>query len=182
MGNRLSKLYTKTGDDGTTGLADGSRVDKDNARVCAFGDIDELNCLIGRVIADDKIDETIKRDLSDVQHTLFNLGGELAIPGSMLLDDAYAAHIERLIDRYNAPLPPLKEFILPGGSPTAAICHHARAVCRRAERQCVTLSHLATVNPSSLKTLNRLSDLLFVVARTLARQDGRQEVLWQKPS
>ncbi len=178
MGNRLSKLYTKTGDDGTTGLADGSRVNKNSARIHAFGDIDELNCLIGRLVADE-IDEDIKSDLLDIQHILFDLGGELAIPASVVIDEVQERHLERLIDRYNAPLSPLKEFILPGGSVVAAICHQARAVCRRAERWCVALSQESGVNPVSLRLLNRLSDLLFVMARTLAQRDGGGDVLWR---
>lgn len=178
MGHRLSKIYTKTGDDGTTGLADGSRIDKDNDRVNAFGDIDELNSLLGLLIAID-IDEKIKGYLLDIQHVLFDLGGELAIPDSKMLTEARVEYLEKIIDEYNVSLPPLKEFILPGGSVPAAVCHTARAVSRRTERQLVGLSKEISVNEVSLRFLNRLSDLLFVFARTLARSEGGEEIYWQ---
>ncbi len=178
MGHRLSKIYTKTGDDGTTGLADGSRIDKDSDRVNAFGDVDELNSLLGLLAAHD-IDDPIKTTLLDIQHVLFDLGGELAIPDSEMVTEAHVEYLEKIIDEYNAPLPPLKEFILPGGSVPAAVCHTARAVCRRAERQFVGLSKEISVNEVSLKFLNRLSDLLFVFARTLARSEGGEEIYWQ---
>jgi cob(I)alamin adenosyltransferase len=178
MGHRLSKIYTKTGDDGTTGLADGSRIDKDNDRVNAFGDIDELNGLLGLLIAID-IDERIKTCLLDIQHILFDLGGELAIPDSEMVNEAHVEYLEKIIDEYNASLPPLKEFILPGGSVPAAVCHTARAVSRRTERQLVGLSKEISVNEVSLRLLNRLSDLLFVFARTLARSEGGEEIYWQ---
>jgi len=178
MGHRLSKIYTKTGVDGTTGLADGSRIGKDSDRVNAFGDIDELNSLLGLLIANDT-DEKMREHLLDIQHVLFDLGGELAIPDIEMVTEARVEYIEKIIDEYNASLPPLKEFILPGGSVPAAVCHTARAVCRRAERQLVGLSKEISINEVSLKFLNRLSDLLFVFARTLARSEGGEEIYWQ---
>ena len=178
MGNRLTKIYTKTGDNGSTGLADGSRADKDSLRISVIGDVDELNSLLGLLTAHD-IDDSIKKILLDIQHVLFDLGGELAIPDSEMVTEARVEYIEKIIDEYNAYLPPLKEFILPGGSIPAATCHIARAVCRRAERQLVGLSREITINQVSLKYLNRLSDLLFVFARTLARSEGGEEIYWQ---
>ncbi len=178
MGHRLSKIYTRTGDDGTTGLADGSRVNKDESRVNTFGDVDELNSLLGLLVAND-IDKTIRDYLIDIQHVLFDIGGELAIPYNIIVDDRHVQYIEKIIDRYNASLPPLKEFILPGGSVSAATCHYARTVCRRAERQFVNLSHETSINEFSLRFLNRLSDLLFVLARTLARSEGGHEIYWE---
>jgi len=178
MGHRLSKIYTKTGDDGTTGLADGSRIEKDADRINTFGDVDELNSILGLLIAND-IDAQMKGYLLDIQHVLFDLGGELAIPDSEMITESRVEYLERIIDEYNASLPSLKEFILPGGSIPAATCHTARAVCRRAERQLVGLSREISINQVSLKFLNRLSDLLFVFARTLARSEEGQEILWQ---
>lgn len=178
MGNRLTKIYTKTGDNGSTGLADGSRADKDSLRISVIGDVDELNSLLGLLTAHD-IDDSIKKILLDIQHVLFDLGGELAIPDSEMVTEARVEYIEKIIDEYNAYLPPLKEFILPGGSIPAATCHIARAVCRLAERQLVGLSREITINQVSLKYLNRLSDLLFVFARTLARSEGGEEIYWQ---
>lgn len=178
MGNRLSKIYTKTGDDGTTGLADGSRIDKDGGRINTFGDVDELNSLLGLLVAND-IDEKMREHLLNIQHVLFDLGGELAIPDSEMVGESRVQDLEQIIDEYNELLPPLKEFILPGGSVPAATCHYARTVCRRAERRLVSLSKEISVNQISLKFLNRLSDLLFVFARTLARSDGGEEIYWQ---
>ena len=178
MGNRLTKIYTKTGDSGSTGLADGSRADKDSLRISVIGDVDELNSLLG-LLAAQNIDELIKTILLDIQHVLFDLGGELAIPDSEMVTEAHVEYLEKIIDEYNASLPPLKEFILPGGSVPAAVCHTARAVCRRAERQLVALSKEISVNEISLMFLNRLSDLLFVFARTLARSEGGEEIYWQ---
>lgn len=178
MGHRLTKIYTKTGDDGTTGLADGSRVNKDDSRVNTFGDVDELNSLLGLLIANN-IDKKTKDYLIDIQHVLFDIGGELAIPDSVIIDAVRVQYLEKIIDEYNASLPPLQEFILPGGSVLAATCHYARTVCRRAERQFVSLSREISTNEFSLKFLNRLSDLLFVLARTLARNEGSQEIYWQ---
>ena len=181
MGYRLSKIYTRTGDGGTTGLGDGSRVAKDSARIEAIGCVDELNSLIGLLIAQG-VPTNAGEILTRVQHRLFDLGGELAIPGQQLVSGDAAMELEQEMDRLNEDLPPLQEFILPGGSLAAASCHHARSVCRRAERRLLQLSHRPgdSVGPGALKYLNRLSDLLFVLARTLARTDGGQEVYWSR--
>jgi cob(I)alamin adenosyltransferase len=178
MGNRLSKIYTRTGDDGTTGLGDGTRVSKDSARVGAYGTVDEANSAIGVVLAQELPDE-IRADLFAIQHQMFDLGGELCIPGHAAITDADVERLERTLDRYNADLPPLKDFILPGGGPAAAACHVARTVVRRAERETVTLSRHDAVRPEAVRYLNRLSDLLFVLARVLARASGQGEVLWK---
>ena len=178
MGNRLSKIYTKTGDDGTTGLGDGSRVAKDNARVAAYGSVDELNSTVGVVLAQG-IPDDVRETLTQVQHDLFDLGGELCIPGMEMIHDEDIERLETTLDGYNADLPALKDFILPGGGMAAATCHLARTVCRRAEREVVTLSHCEPVRPQAMRYLNRLSDLLFVLARVLARASGHGEVLWQ---
>ena len=179
MGHRLSKIYTRTGDAGTTGLGDGERASKTAERVHAMGDVDELNSLIG-VLLCEAIDVKLHDILLAVQHDLFDLGGEISIPGAMLLPNSAVARLEAAIDGYNDELPPLKEFILPGGSRSAALCHLARTVCRRAERAAVELANVDTVNATLLEYLNRLSDLLFVLARTLARHDGGAEVLWDR--
>ena len=178
MGHRLSKIYTRTGDAGTTGLGDGTRVDKDDPRVEAFGTVDELNSVIGLLMTECPAGD-ITNMLTDIQHELFDLGGELCIPGRIALNDAHVERLEQSLDRLNATLVPLKEFILPGGSRAAAVCHVARTVCRRAERTSVTLGKSATLNAASLKYLNRLSDLLFVMARALNAQAGRPDVLWE---
>ena len=178
MGNRLSKIYTKTGDDGTTGLGDGTRVAKDSARVAAYGTVDELNSAIGIVLAQD-IPAPIREALTQIQHDLFDLGGELCIPGMAMVHEADVERLEQTLDGFNADLPPLKDFILPGGGMAAACCHLARTVCRRAEREVVTLSRSETVRPEAVRYLNRLSDLLFVLSRVLARASGHGEVLWQ---
>jgi cob(I)alamin adenosyltransferase len=178
MGNRLSKIYTKTGDDGTTGLGDGTRVAKDSARVAAYGTVDELNSAIGIVLAQ-QIPAPIREALTQIQHDLFDLGGELCIPGMAMVHDADVERLERTLDGFNADLPALKDFILPGGGMAAACCHLARTVCRRAEREVVTLSRSETVQPEAVRYLNRLSDLLFVLSRVLARASGHGEVLWQ---
>jgi len=178
MGNRLSKIYTKTGDDGTTGLGDGSRVSKDSARVSAYGTVDEANSAIGVLLATD-IPHDVRELLITVQHQMFDLGGELCIPGHAAIQDADIERLEQHLDHYNDPLPPLKDFILPGGGEAAARCHLARTIVRRAERECVTLSHHDAVRPQTIRYLNRLSDLLFVLARVLARHHGHGEILWQ---
>lgn len=178
MGNRLSKIYTKTGDDGTTGLGDGTRVAKDSARVNAYGTVDELNSALGLVLAND-IPERIREVLTQAQHDLFDLGGELCIPGMAMIGDGDVIRIESTLDAFNDALPPLKDFILPGGGTAASHCHLARTICRRAEREVVTLSHHDAVRPEAIRYLNRLSDLLFVLARVLARESGHGEVLWQ---
>jgi len=178
MGNRLSKIYTKTGDDGTTGLGDGTRVAKDSARVAAYGTVDELNSSIGIVLAQE-IPAPIREALTQIQHDLFDLGGELCIPGMAMVHEADVERLEQTLDSFNADLPALKDFILPGGGMAAACCHLARTVCRRAEREVVTLSRSETVRPEAVRYLNRLSDLLFVLSRVLARASGHGEVLWQ---
>ena len=178
MGNRLSKIYTRTGDDGTTGLGDGTRVAKDSARVNAYGTVDELNSAIGIVLAQ-TLPERIREVLTQAQHDLFDLGGELCIPGMAMIEDADITSLEEVLDAFNDTLPALKDFILPGGGMTAANCHLARTICRRAERDVVTLSHHDAVRSEAIRYLNRLSDLLFVLARVLARASGHGEVLWQ---
>ncbi|WP_315388649.1 cob(I)yrinic acid a,c-diamide adenosyltransferase [uncultured Stenotrophomonas sp.] len=178
MGNRLSRIYTRTGDDGSTGLGDGSRVAKDAARVNAFGSVDEANSALGVLLAVSLPDD-VRALLTTVQHQLFDLGGELCIPGHAAIQAADVSALEQQLDHYNATLPALKEFILPGGGEAAARCHLARTIVRRAERETVTLARLETVRAEALHYLNRLSDLLFVLARVLARADGHGEVLWQ---
>jgi cob(I)alamin adenosyltransferase len=177
MGNRLSRIYTRTGDDGTTGLGDGSRVAKDSARVAAYGTIDEANSAIGLLLAGD-VPDSIRELLTTVQHQLFNLGGELCIPGHAAIMDADIDALEQAVERHNADLPPLKDFILPGGGEAAARCHLARTIVRRAEREAVTLARAEDVRPQAIRYLNRLSDLLFVLARVLARAGGHGETLW----
>ncbi len=180
MGNRLSKIYTRTGDDGTTGLGDGSRVPKDSVRVEAYGTVDELNSTIGMVLASDGVDDAVREALTQIQHELFDLGGELCVPGMVTIQDADIARLESVLDGFNEPLPPLKEFILPGGGMAASCCHLARTVCRRAERAVIRLRREEPeVRAQTQRYLNRLSDLLFVLCRVLARAGGHGEVLWQ---
>jgi cob(I)alamin adenosyltransferase len=180
MGNRLSRIYTRTGDDGTTGLGDGSRVAKDDARVEAYGTVDEANSTIGVVLAVPGLPDAVAQCLREVQHDLFDLGGELCIPGMRMITDAHVTRLEVALDAFNEPLPPLKDFILPGGGPAAAACHVARTVTRRAERCVWTLAATGgDVGEHAPKYLNRLSDLLFVVARVLARHENGAEVLWR---
>jgi cob(I)alamin adenosyltransferase len=180
MGNRLSKIYTRTGDDGSTGLGDGSRVAKDSLRVEAYGSVDETNSCIGVVLAQSSLPPDVRRCLTDVQHDLFDLGGELCIPGHRVIAASQVERLERELDALNENLPPLKDFILPGGGAAAAACHVARSVCRRAERRCWTLAGAETVAPEALHYLNRLSDLLFVMARVLARAENGSEVVWRR--
>ena len=177
MGNRLSKIYTRTGDDGSTGLGDGSRVGKDSARVNAYGTVDEANSCIGLLLAATLPDD-VRELLVRIQHQLFDLGGELCIPGHAAIFDADVDALEARLDHYNDDLSPLKDFILPGGGEAAARCHIARTVVRRAERETLTLARLDAVRPQAIRYLNRLSDLLFVLARVLARASGHGEVLW----
>ncbi len=179
MGKRLSKIYTRTGDDGSTGLGDGSRTQKDSERVAAYGTTDELNSVVGMLLAQGVPDD-VAAVLNEVQHHLFDLGGELCIPGFQCLQQMHVDWLERMLDRFNEALPALEDFILPGGSQAAATCHLARTVCRRAERHVVTLQRDEAIPPHSLTYLNRLSDLLFVLARVISRADGGSEVLWQK--
>ena len=180
MGHRLSKITTRTGDAGETGLGDGSRVAKDSARVAALGDIDELNSAIGVLLAEE-LPKEVRAALGQVQHDLFDLGGELSIPGHAMLGDAQVAALERWLEEWNTPLAPLKEFILPGGSRAAAAAHLARTVCRRAERAVVTLGRKDKVSEHVRQYLNRLSDLLFVAGRVLNRAAGIGDVQWRHP-
>jgi cob(I)alamin adenosyltransferase len=180
MGNRLSKIYTRTGDDGTTGLGDGHRVRKDDARVEAYGTVDEANSTIGVILAVPGLPAEIATCLREIQHDLFDLGGELCIPGMRLITAEQVTRLETALDGFNDPLPPLKDFILPGGGPAAAACHVARTVARRAERRVWTLAAGGSdVSEHVPKYLNRLSDLLFVLARVLARHENGAEVLWR---
>lgn len=178
MGNRLSKIYTRTGDDGTTGLGDGSRIAKDSLRVDAMGDVDELNSVIGLMMTEGVPDILIEA-LTQIQHDLFNLGGEICIPGYVILHKERIEDLEEAIDTLNDDLEPLKEFILPGGTKTAAYCHLARTVCRRAERKLIQLHRTEKVTDISLQYLNRLSDLLFVMCRTINKEAGVSDVLWK---
>ncbi len=178
MGYRLSKLYTRSGDDGKTRLADGERIPKDAPLLHALGDVDELNSLLGVVLAAE-LPPAVTEVLLAVQNDLFDLGGELAVPHAQRLQITRIAWLETHIDQFNAQLGPLQEFILPGGGQTAALCHLARAVCRRAERQLITLSHTRSLSAPLLAYLNRLSDLLFVCARSIAAAQGQSERMWQ---
>ena len=179
MGNRLSKIYTRTGDDGTTGLGDGTRVPKDSVRVEAYGTVDELNSAVGVLLAVPGLPPAISACLTEVQQQLFDLGGELCIPGHRAISASQVTQLEQALDAFNDPLPPLREFILPGGGPAAAACHLARTIARRAERRVWTLARAEAVSPEVAKYLNRLSDLLFVLARVLARHESGAEVLWR---
>lgn len=183
MGNRLSKIVTRTGDGGTTGLADGSRVGKDTLRIAALGDVDELNSMLGVLLAESPPAD-IATELVDIQHDLFDCGGEMAIPGYVAMTAAQVERLDARLEVHNAILSPLKEFILPGGHRSAAQAHLARTICRRAERSVVALARAEAqtkpVNPLTLQYLNRLSDYLFILARTLNRRAGCGDVLWQK--
>jgi cob(I)alamin adenosyltransferase len=179
MGNRLSKIYTRTGDDGTTGLGDGSRVAKDDARVEAYGTVDELNSAIGMILSVPQLPAGIAALLTEVQHDLFDLGGELCIPGSRAIKAEQVTRLEESLDGLNDALPALKEFILPGGGPAAAACHLARTIARRAERRVWSLAKKEAVSADVTNYLNRLSDLLFVIARVLARHESGAELLWR---
>lgn len=178
MGHRLSKIYTRTGDQGTTGLSDGTRVSKASLRVESYGTVDELNSIVGLLLT-----KPLPADLVDtftqIQHDLFDLGGELSFPSRVAMQDVYVDWLEQQLDRMNETLPPLKEFILPGGSESAAVCHLARTVCRRAERLAVALANEESINPVATKYLNRLSDLLFVAARYINKSLDEPDVLWQ---
>lgn len=179
MGYRLSRIYTKTGDGGTTGLGDGTRVPKDDPRVESYGEIDELNSWIGLLLTEE-LEDTLRDALLEIQHDLFDLGGELSVPGLSLVGDQRVLDLEKLLDQLNAALPPLVDFILPGGTRAAALSHVARTVCRRAERRLVSLKQLQPVSDTALRYLNRLSDLLFVIARRLNREGGGTDVLWNR--
>jgi cob(I)alamin adenosyltransferase len=178
MGHRLSKIATRTGDDGTTGLGDGSRVRKDDARISAMGDVDELNSQIGLLLAE-SLPADVQEALTAIQHDLFDLGGEICIPGHIVIGDAHLARLDGWLTHYNADLPPLTEFILPGGTRAAALAHVCRTVCRRAERAIVTLGAGQPLADAPRRYVNRLSDLLFVLARVLNRAGGGSDVLWQ---
>jgi cob(I)alamin adenosyltransferase len=178
MGYRLSKIYTRTGDDGTTGLSDGSRIDKDSLRITAIGSIDELNSLLGQVICENT-DQQCGDVLTEIQHRLFDMGGELSMPGQQLMQTESISWLEQQLDKMNADLAPLKDFILPGGSRVAAVCHVARSVCRRAERDVISLSHKNDISIIIQGYLNRLSDLLFVMARFFNKASGQPDALWQ---
>lgn len=178
MGHRLTRIYTKTGDDGTTGLADGSRVSKSDLRIEALGAVDELNCTLGRVLAAE-IPPAVRQCLERVQHDLFEVGAELSLPGQVRIKEDHVARLETELDGFNENLPPLKEFILPGGTPAAADAHFARAVCRRVERTLVALGKHETTGDDSRRYVNRLSDLLFVLTRVLNRAGGRDDVYWR---
>ncbi len=178
MGHRLSKIYTRTGDKGDTGLGDGTRVPKEHPRVEAYGTVDELNSVIGLLLTEE-LPTDLRAVLTDIQHDLFDLGGELCIPGRTALSDARVTQLEQTLDALNSDLSALKEFILPGGSRAAAVCHLARTVCRRAERRVIALGRTESVSACAIKYLNRLSDLLFVMARALNRHAGQPDVLWQ---
>ena len=180
MGNRLSKIYTRTGDDGTTGLADGARVPKFDARVEAAGDVDETNSVIGLVLTEPGLIDAVATPLRRIQHELFEVGAELALPGYRKIEADHVHALEAELDGLNAALPPLEEFVLPGGNRAAAVCHVARTVCRRAERRACAAVQLHPLSPEVLRYLNRLSDLLFVMARRLAREGGAHEVLWRR--
>jgi cob(I)alamin adenosyltransferase len=178
MGHRLSRIVTRTGDDGTTGLGDGSRVAKDALRVTALGEVDELNSVLGVLLAE-PLAPPFSAWLTEIQHDLFDLGSELAVPGYQALADEHVGQLEARLSELNAELPPLKEFILPGGSRPAALAHQARCVCRRAERALVALAREESVSASARQYLNRLSDALFILARSLNRAAGQPDVLWQ---
>jgi cob(I)alamin adenosyltransferase len=179
MGHRLTKIYTRTGDTGETGLGDGSRVPKDSQRVHALGEIDELNSSIGLLLAE-VLPDGVRAALVGIQHDLFDLGGEVCIPGHTSMSEGQVSRLEALLDDYNRDLAPLKEFILPGGTRAASLAHLARTVCRRAERALVSLSRAEPVGIAARKYLNRLSDLLFVLGRVLNRAGGGSDVLWQR--
>lgn len=177
MANRLSVIATRTGDDGTTGLGDGSRTPKDAPRIAAIGDVDELNSVIGVLLTED-LPADISADLLAIQHDLFDMGAELCIPGHTALTDAHIARLDARLAHYNAGLPPLREFILPGGSRGSAQAHVARTVCRRAERAVVALARVDAVNPPLRQYLNRLSDLMFVLARCINHHAGQKDTFW----
>lgn len=178
MGKRLTRIYTRTGDDGTTGLADGSRLSKHAPRTEAMGAVDELNSTLGVLLAE-RLPRAVRAALEGVQHDLFDLGGELSVPGHTLMSEAHITRLEKLLESFNAGLPPLKDFILPGGTRAAGLAHVARTVCRRAERRVVALAESERIEPALQRYLNRLSDLLFVLGRTLNRAAGKGDVLWR---
>ena len=179
MGNRLSKIATRTGDDGSTGLGDGSRTAKNSLRVHAMGDVDELNSHLSVLLCED-VPAALREELLSIQHDLFDLGGELCIPGYSMVTEEHVARLDGWLEKYNADLPALQEFILPGGSRAAALAHVCRTVCRRAERSVIALGHAEALHAHPQHYLNRLSDLLFVLARVLNRHAGGSDVLWDR--
>ena len=179
MGHRLSRIYTRTGDQGETALGDGSRISKDAMRIETFGTVDELNSVLGIVLSK-PLPDSARAVLTEIQHRLFDLGGELSIPGHTMIAPKHVEYLEQRLDEMNADLPMLKEFILPGGCEAAALCHLARTVCRRAERRLITLAGKEDINPVCIQYLNRLSDLLFVMARNLNRAEQRPDILWRR--
>lgn len=178
MGHRISKVYTRTGDSGETALGDGIRVSKDHPRVEAVGEVDELNCAVGLLLSYN-LPKAVRATLTRIQHELFDLGGELCIPNHRIVTAEYTERLEQELDEFNTELPHLREFVLPGGGRAASACHLARAVCRRAERHVVTLARNSDVSPQAMAYLNRLADLLFVIARLLSRSEGHREIMWQ---
>ena len=179
MANRLTKIYTRTGDSGLTRLATGEQIPKTSARISACGDLDETNSAVGLILSAAGVSDAVRRVLTAVQQDLFDLGAELALPDQQRATETHVQRLEDELDALNASLPPLKEFVLPGGTPAAAACHLARAICRRAERGVWRLAEEVELNPALLRYLNRLSDLLFVIARVLARQESAEEPLWR---
>lgn len=182
MGKRLTKIATRTGDQGTTGLGDGTRVDKDHLRICAMGDVDELNSHIGMLLTEEfpmAVQKELKELFDQVQHDLFDLGGELCIPNYTLLKEEQVLRLDEWLTKYNATLPKLEEFILPGGTRAAAQAHICRTVCRRAERSIVRLGHVEEIHDTPRQYVNRLSDLLFVLARVLNKSAGGVDTLWK---
>jgi cob(I)alamin adenosyltransferase len=181
----LSRIYTRTGDKGDTALGDGTRVPKDHPRVAAYGGVDELNAVLGLLLAQSAVSPDLAALIRDVQNDLFDVGADLCVPlpaeaeadKRLRVRPEQATRLEQAIDRYNDGLAPLTSFVLPGGAPVAAWCHLARTVCRRAERDVVTLSRSDPLNPQIVIYLNRLSDLLFVLAR-VCNGNGQQDVLW----
>ncbi|MGZ8321333.1 MAG: cob(I)yrinic acid a,c-diamide adenosyltransferase [Telluria sp.] len=178
MGNRLSKIATRTGDNGTTGLGDASRTATDSLRIPSLGEVDELNSFVGLLLCED-MPADLREELVSIQHDLFDLGGELCIPGYQLITDAHVERLDALLEKYNATLPALQDFILPAGSRAASLAHVCRTVCRRAERSIVTLGKSEKINEHPRQYVNRLSDLMFVLSRVLNRHAGGSDVLWQ---
>ena len=179
MGNRLTKIYTKKGDDGSTDLGGNQRVPKYDQQIEVYGSLDELSAAIGLIITKTNIPEEIGKFLKNSQQDLFNIAGEISAPEFKSIDEKKVENIEVLIEKINEELPPLKEFVVPGVNEQSAQTHLARAICRRAERAIVKLSSTKEVNPFALQYLNRLSDAFFVIARKLAREDGEKEVVWE---
>ncbi len=178
MANRLTKIYTKTGDSGTTALSDGVRIDKDNLQLEAMGDIDELNSCLGLLLSENISDEQIAACLAKTQHLLFDVGGEISMPSYQVLTNEHVSELEKLIDALLEKLPPLKDFIMPKGNKAVCYAHLSRSICRRAERRIVSLHKIRPLNLCTLKFINRLSDLLFVIARILSKEHRQTEVLW----